>query len=55
MCTLSGGTGSGVSMAEACGWTRSGQLGSYTHKALPQRLQKLRSAVLSRPSARRAR
>ena len=32
----SGGTGSGVSIAEACGWTSSGQRGSQSQSAEPQ-------------------
>ena len=41
------GLGSGVSTAEACGWTRSGWLGEKSHMALPQYRQKLRSASLA--------
>src|SRR5262245_61126572 len=47
-CTFSGGTGSGVSIAPAWGWTSSGQVGSHTHSALPQPVQKCRRAVLTR-------
>jgi hypothetical protein len=48
MCTCSGGTGSGVSIALACGCTSSGQVGSHSHNALPQRPQKWRTALLRR-------
>ena len=42
-----------LSMAEANGCTRSGQLGSHNHSALPQRRQKCRRPSLTRapPSA----
>src|SRR3954447_8494046 len=52
MCSDSGGSGSGVSIALAKGWTRSGQRRSDTHRAEPQRAQKRRSARLSSPSIR---
>jgi len=42
--TTSGGLGSGVSMADACGWISSGQRGSQSQSALPHSLQKRRSA-----------
>lgn len=42
MCVTDGGDGSGVSIAPACGCTSSGQLGSQSHSAVPQRLQKWR-------------
>ncbi len=45
--TRSGGFDSGVSTAEAWGWTRSGWLGEKSHSALPQSRQKLRSASLA--------
>src|SRR5215207_10987114 len=41
--TRSGGFGSGVSIAEAKGWTISGHIGLKSHRKLPQCLQKLRS------------
>jgi hypothetical protein len=50
MCTRSGGSGSGVSMALANGCTSSGQRGSHTHSALPQCEQKRRSPGLGSPS-----
>ena len=46
MCVCSGGTGSAVSIADACGCTRSGQFGSHSQSGLPQRLQKCRRAEL---------
>jgi hypothetical protein len=52
MCTCSGGSGRGVSMALAKGCTRSGQPGSHSHSAEPQRAQNRRSAGLSSPSIR---
>ena len=42
--TTSGGFGSGVSIAEACGWTSSGQRGSQSQSALPHSPQNWRSA-----------
>ena len=42
--TTSGGFGSGVSIADACGWISSGQRGSQSQSALPHSLQKRRSA-----------
>jgi hypothetical protein len=39
-------TGSAVSIADACGCTRSGQFGSHSQSGLPQRLQKCRRAEL---------
>ena len=42
-------------MADAKGWISSGQRGSQTQSALPQRPQKRRSAGLSLPSSSRAR
>jgi DNA-3-methyladenine glycosylase len=41
--------GSGVSIAPACGCTSCGQVGSNSHSALPQRPQKWRCPLLSRP------
>ena len=38
--TFSGGAGSGVSIALACGCTSSGHVGSQAHSALPQWAQK---------------
>ena len=35
-----------MSIAEAMGWTSSGQRGSQSHSDVPQRAQKLRSAGL---------
>src|SRR5215216_8094100 len=46
MRTFSGGLGRGVSIAEAKGWTSSGQRGSKTHRKLPHPAQKLRLAGL---------
>ena len=43
MWVLSGGTGRGVSTADAKGWMRSGQRGSQSQSAEAQREQKLRS------------
>ena len=40
MWAFSGGCGSGVSIALACGCTSSGQRGSHTHSALPHLEQK---------------
>ena len=42
--TTSRGFGSGVSIADACGWISSGQRGSQSQRALPHSLQKRRSA-----------
>lgn len=43
----SGGTGSGVSTAEAKGWTHAGQFRLYTQSADPQRPQKCLGVELS--------
>jgi hypothetical protein len=42
----SGGIGRGVSIAEACGWTSSGQVGSQSQSAEPHSPQNLRSPEL---------
>ena len=47
--TASGGFGSFVSIAEANGWTSSGQRGSHTQSALPHFAQKCRRAGDSVP------
>src|SRR5690606_42029998 len=47
---ISGAAGSSVSIADANGCTRSGQRGSQSHSALPQRRQKLRSPGLTADS-----
>jgi len=57
-CTLPGGTGNLVSMAEAKGCISAGHCGSYSHSAVPHFLQKLRWPLLvcsARPRLRSGR